>query len=147
MHRLTNCNYNLYKWKLKEQPYCSYCKHNDTMEHHFYLCGFCKLFWEQVGNHIAVTFGLTESLNLTICEVMFGLEYAHNPTPVNRVINMIIVIGKWYINNCRNIGKQICFLEFINVARKKIQIYEIIYRKSVVGVNKKLSEVIQNINL
>ena len=101
MHRLTNCNYNIYKWKLKEQPYCKYCKHIDTMEHHFYLRAFCNLFWEQVGNHIAVTFGLTESFNLIICEVMFGLEYVHNPIPLNRVINMIVVIGKWCINNCQ----------------------------------------------
>ena len=119
MHRLTNCNYNLYKWKLKEQPYCNYCKHVDTMEHRFYLCGFCKQFWEQVGTHISVTFGLKESFNLTICDGMFDLEYAHKPTPVNRVINMTIVLGKWYINNCRNIGKQICFLQFVMLLGKK----------------------------
>ena len=83
-----------------------------------------------------------------ICEVLFGLEYAHNPIPVNRVINMIIVIGKWYINNCRNIGKQIIVSWSLSMLLgKKIQIYEIIYSKSVEGVNRKISDVIQNINL
>ena len=48
MHRLTNCNYNLFKWNTKGEPFCDYCYiYIDTIEHHFYLCGYCKLFWEK----------------------------------------------------------------------------------------------------
>ena len=81
LHRLTNCNYNLFKWKLKDSPYCNYCNiHIDTIEHHFYLFALCKHSWEQLGNYLTRTFKIENSLDLTICEVIFsiGLKKTNN---------------------------------------------------------------------
>ena len=50
INRVLNCNYNLYKWKIKEQPFCNFCSHVDTIEHHLYLCAHSKLFWEDLHN-------------------------------------------------------------------------------------------------
>ena len=147
MHRLTNCNYNLFKWDLKKHPFCAYCNHTDTIEHHFYLCGYAKLFWELLSDHITVALHLEKKLNLTICEVIFGIEYTHKCTAIGRIINMIAVVGKWYINNCRTNEKKICFDEFVHIARNKIFLYKTIYSKAVRGVEKEIYEILENINL
>ena len=48
VHRILNSNYNLYKWKIIDNPFCIYCANIDTIEHHLYLCGFSKQFWEKL---------------------------------------------------------------------------------------------------
>ena len=88
-------------------------------------------------------------MNLTICEVIFGIEYTHKCTAIGKIINMITVVGKWYINNCRTNGKEICFDEFVHIARNKIYLYKTIYSKAVRGVEKEIYEIplLENINL
>ena len=98
IHRIINCKYNLYKWNIKENPFCIFCSHFDTTEHHFYLCGFSKLFWENVENWLVDLLKLSEKLTFTICEIMFGYSLFKKPNVTTTIINWIISWGKWFIN-------------------------------------------------
>ena len=148
MHRLTNCNYNLFKWNIKDTPYCDYCNiHIDTLEHHFYLCAYCKSFWEKVGDYLTRSLNLDKEPKLTICEVIFGIECAHNPRAVNRVINMITLIGKWYINNNRANGKLLSIHEFISLVKSKMYIYKLIYEKADESINKEICQLLNSFKL
>ena len=146
LHRLTNCNYNLFKWKLKDSPYCNYCSiHIDTIEHHFYLCGFCKQFWEQLGKYLTRTLSLENSLDLTICEVIFGIGLKRNQEPTHIILNIVTLFGKWYINSCRRNEKKLSFLEFINMLKHKMHIYKNICSKAVRGVKKQIFDLLNTI--
>ena len=37
LNRYVNCNENLYKWKIKDSPLCSYCDQTDNLEHFFII--------------------------------------------------------------------------------------------------------------
>ena len=147
LNRITNCKYNLYKWNIKDQPFCDFCNHIDTIEHHFYLCGFTKLFWERLSDHLFMVLNLEKELHLTICEVIFGIEYTKNPSAINRIINMFTVIGKWYINNCRTYEKQISFDKFLHIARNKFSLYKKIYSKSNRRFDEEIFMILENVNL
>ena len=143
MHRLTNCNYNLFKWKLQESPYCKYCNiHIDTIEHHFYLCAFSKEFWEKLGKYLTNILDLENTLDFTICEIMFGTGLRRNLKPINSVLNMAILVGKWYINNCKTNDKKLFFLEFTTTLYNKMLIYKDIY-STAVGVEQQIFKIIQ----
>ena len=146
LHRLTNCKYNLFKWKLQDDPYCNYCNiHIDTIEHHFYLCGFSKRFWEQLGKHLRKTLNLEDRLDFTICEVIFGIGQRQNPKPTRVILNMVILLAKWYINNCRRNEKELSLLEFISILSNKMLIYKNIYAMAVEGVEKQIFEIIDKL--
>ena len=46
INRILNCNYNLYMWKIKNNPQGIYCRSLDTIEHHPFFCPPSKTFWE-----------------------------------------------------------------------------------------------------
>ena len=124
VHRTLNCNYNLYKWKIKETPFCTYCDHIDTLEHHLYLCVYSKRFWELFDKWI--TINLNIRLNLTICEVLLGKHF-HNENVKSDAINLLIIYGKWYINTCRTNKVDISFPQFLRTCEHKVKIYQAIH--------------------
>ena len=44
--------------------------------------------------------GLGFGIGLTVCEVMFGIPIYNNPD--FNAVNFLILVGKWYLNNCKN---------------------------------------------
>ena len=36
LHRVLNCNYNLYLWKINDNSMCEICKFLDTIEHYLF---------------------------------------------------------------------------------------------------------------
>ena len=80
---------------------------------------------------------LEKKLNLTICEVIFGIEYTHKCTAIGRIINMLTVVGKCYINNCRTNGKKISFDMFVDIARNKFICTRQFIAKQSEGLKKK----------
>ena len=44
VHRIINCKYNLYKWNIKENPFCIFCNHFDIIEHHFISVALANYF-------------------------------------------------------------------------------------------------------
>ena len=48
IHRHITCNYWLYKCKIKDDPKCSFCEEDDTIEHFFLDCDIMKTFWQSL---------------------------------------------------------------------------------------------------
>ena len=45
LNKILNCNYWLYKTKIKDSPKCRYCTEEETIEHFFFVCAKTKDFW------------------------------------------------------------------------------------------------------
>ena len=74
LNRLINCNFNLYKWKIKSEPYCDSCAILiDTIEHHLFLCPLFKKFWEEMEIWLNKQINMAVRIQFTICEVIFGI--------------------------------------------------------------------------
>ena len=145
VHRIINCKYNLYKWNIKENPFCIFCSHFDTIEHHFYLCGFSKLFWENVENWLVDLLKLSEKLTFTICEIMFGYSLFKKPNVTTTIINWIISWGKWFINYCRSKEQNIVFTEFLRIAKTKLSLYKNINMPAVEGEDDELYDKLKSL--
>ena len=142
LHRILNTNYNLYKWKIIEKPFCNYCNNVDTIEHHLYLCGYSKQFWEKLENWIKNAFGLRRNLCFTICEVIFGIKLDDETRSLNKILIITITIAKWYINHCRTQIKELNFPHFLSILREKFKIYKCIFRTETGAVNRGISELL-----
>ena len=58
IHRIINRIDKLYKWKIIENPKCSYCTSVDTIEHHFYYYRINIEFWRKLSHAIYEVFNL-----------------------------------------------------------------------------------------
>ena len=63
-------------------------------------------------------------MELTVCEVLFGLP-THNNSDL-KLTNLLILIGKWFLNNTKMQNKPLYFLDFINLIKEKIEILKTI---------------------
>ena len=113
---ILNCNYNLNKWTILDSNKCLYCEEIDTIEHRLYACEQSKLFWERLQTWMRDN--LEVSFPLTVCEVLFGINM--NSDPNVKVINFIILLGKWYINNTKQNEKPLYFIDFLSLLQNKI---------------------------
>ena len=114
---ILNCNYNLKKWTILESNKCLYCEEIDTIEHRLYACEQSKLFWKRV--QIWMRDNLEVSFPLTVCEVLFGINMNSGDQNI-KVINFIILLGKWYINNTKQNEKPLYFFDFLTLLQNKI---------------------------
>ena len=62
---------------------------------------------------------------LTVCEVIFGIPTNNNS--YLKIINFLILIGKWYLNNSKTNNKNIYFIDFITLIKAKIDILKYIH--------------------
>ena len=76
----------------------------------------------------------------TICEILFGIDSNETKCPAQTHIqNLIILLGKWYINKTRNENKNIIFVEYLNLVKSKSQIYHSTsFRNAKGGVEKQV---------
>ena len=63
---------------------------------------------------------LEVTFDLTICEVLFGIPI-YNNKDIN-IINFLIMIGKWFINQCRMNETPIYFINYLYIVKEKIEI-------------------------
>ena len=120
MHRVLNTNYNPYKWNIIDTPFCNYCNNVDTIEHHLYLCGYSKQFWEKLEKWMLNSLNLHRNPSFTICEVLFGIKIKEETQLVNKVINITITAAKWYINHSRTEKCDLNFQHFLSILREKL---------------------------
>ena len=147
LNRLINCNFNLYKWKIKSEPYCDSCVIAiDTIEHHLFLCPLSKKFWEEMEVWLNKQNNMPDRIQFTICEVIFGIGINQLKTSFYKFLNIFILFGKHYLNFCRTDKKNTNFVEFLSIAKSRIKYYKIILQKSVADNNKELLDRIENIN-
>ena len=111
-----NCNYNLNKWTILDNNKCLYCEEIDTIEHRLYACEQSRLFWKRLQEWMRDN--LEVSFPLTVCEVLFGINLISDPNV--KVMNFIILLGKWYINNTKQNEKPLYFINFLTLLQNKI---------------------------
>ena len=92
LHRITNCNDNLFRWKILDNLTCFYCTSGDTIEHHFSYCVKSRKFWKDLS--CAIVTVLDFEISFTVCEILLGLHLQTNPKIKCR--NYLILLGKWF---------------------------------------------------
>ena len=108
------------------------CGTSFLMRRHSYLCGrrsgnsIQKIPWGLCPGTTRL-FNLETSFNLTICKIIFGIPLDQNQTI--KAIKFMIILGKWFINNCRSSDKSINFQNFLILWRTKFN--QIIMRKNI----------------
>ena len=147
INRILNCNYNLHVWKIKNNPQCIYCHLQDTIEHHLFFCTDTKIFWTKLKAWINKILNTRNDKHYTICEILFGIDSNETKYPVQtRIQNLIILLGKWYINKTRNENKKIIFVEYLNLVKSKFQIYHSTSCRNVKGgVDKQVHNLMKTI--
>ena len=55
-----------------------------------------------------------------MCEVIFGIPDTNNPDI--KLLNFLILMGKWYINKCKSNETQIYFFEFLMILKSKVNL-------------------------
>ena len=100
-------------------PYCEYCKsnRNDTVEHHFFLCETATKFWKELQIWISQVLSIT--FNFTICEILFGIPFDNDTTLY--IINILMMHGKYFLNNRKSYNKAIVFSVFVMELKYKMQ--------------------------
>ena len=126
INRTINCRYNLHKWKLLATSKCHYCQNIDTIEHHFYFCQTSRSFWNRVSiwlHKIIECF-----IDLSVCEVLFGIvNYCFGDRETFDSLNLVILLGKWYINACKINEKTLLMSPFISLVKDKLKILKMNY--------------------
>ena len=120
LNRTLNCKHNMFNWKLTETPLCTDCNSEavDTLEHHLFLCSQSNQLWKQLETWIWINLELR--FNFKICEILFGIIPTTNADLC--IINYLILLGKWYINNKKNKNKKLLFSEFLLVVKNKLSL-------------------------
>ena len=101
LHRVTNCNYNLAKWNIKESPQCDLCQNIDNIEHYFYYCEHSHTFWQQVEMWMASC--LSVKIKFTVLEALMG--FLNYDSELFFIVNYIVLLGKYYIYVCKKDAK------------------------------------------
>ena len=117
INRILNTNEKLHKWSIKQTNQCNFCQATDTIEHHLYSCKDSNTIWNQLENWLLDCIEI--KLNLKECEILFGIPNA--PNEHLELINFVIIMTKWYINNRRSENKPLYFIELINMIKGKIK--------------------------
>lgn len=117
IHRILNCNDKLCTWKILPTSECQYCGNIDTIEHHLVLCPKSTKFWNQVTEWLYEN--LKIKINLTECEILFGIPF-HKDNKL-KIINFVVLLGKWFINKTRTADIPIYFINFLTTLRDKVE--------------------------
>ena len=64
--------------------------------------------------------GLNFGIELTVCEILFGLSTYNNPDL--KLTFDFIFIDKWFLNNVKTQNKPMYFLVFITLVKNKIEV-------------------------
>lgn len=130
LHRVINCNYNLYKWKIIETSVCNYCKEEDTIMHYFIYCNKSRNLWFALFNWWNAIMDTKIDIHRSDLEenILFGFHAINN---IFIILNFIILNAKLYIyRNHLDGNNRIVFVEFLQMLKQKILIEINYYRKS-----------------
>ena len=117
LNRFTNNNDKLYTLKIKQTNKCEYCNEIDTLEHHFFWCGYSGQFWRKIQKWSKDN--LDTSMDFTVCEILFGICINNNDS--FNIINFLILLGKHFINRSRNNGEPLYFINLLSLLKDKIE--------------------------
>ena len=129
LNRILNNTENLYKWKIKESSKCYVCGEIDVVEHHLFYCEESSLFWRRLKDWMISN--LEYGFELTVCEILFGIPMNNNYDD-SKLLNFLILFGKWYINKRKSNQNPIYFLEYLTLIKDKVR--TMIHRPSMEGM-------------
>ena len=116
LHRFIGCNYNLNLWKIKDSPTCATCSQLDTLEHFVYYCDEVQAVWRTLREVNIST--LKSDCQFTVLEVLFGIP---TTSSLNKVVNLLILVGKQCIYLTKKNEKHFSLKIFINSVRKQVE--------------------------
>ena len=118
LNRILNCKDRLLKWKISESNKCNYCDQIDTLEHHLIHCTTSSPIWdsltEWICNNLLIIYHFTE------CEQLFGIPFTNSIDL--KLINLLILFTKWFINRKKTLKAKLYFIEQICELKVKIVI-------------------------
>ncbi len=120
LNRIFPCNYMLNVWRIKEHNLCPYCDQIDTIEHYFYYCSECTLFWKGIEKwyfNIMKTF-----IPLKVANVLLGSPYRKSQDNVLHTLNYVVLHAKWFIYEKKRDCKKICLLDFLTYFKRTLDI-------------------------
>ena len=97
LHRVLTTNDCLYKRKVIDSDRCAFCK-TEKATISLWDCTYTETFWKHVLEWITKNTLHVRSLNITEQLVNFGVK---NDVPTDKVLDLIMVMGKYYIFRCR----------------------------------------------
>lgn len=111
IHRSLVTNTDLYKWKLKDTAYCTFC-HNEleTLQHLLLDCNLIKQFWNQVQVWVSNESGIYIDVGKE--EIIFGYR-----DEFSDLFDLILMLGKKYIYSTRCNNQQPYFNDFLYVLK------------------------------
>ena len=118
---ILNCNHNLYNWKIIDTPFCKYCGLTDTVDHHLYYCLERKIFWREVNRWTQRILNITYDSEYSACEILFGIGLN------DEIQNLVLLMGKWYINKTRSENNPLLFRHFVGLLKLKFETYDNIF--------------------
>ena len=90
-------NNKLYKLKIVDLPFCTFCKTNEeSLEHLLFFCKTTEMFWKEVLSWLAIH--KNEVVDFALVDVLFG-KFDIDKDFI--VINNILLLAKFYIYRCK----------------------------------------------
>ena len=57
-----------------------------------------------------------------MCEILFGImNFSYGERNVFYVMNLIILLGKWFLNRCKSNGKPIILSDILKMFKDKLE--------------------------
>ena len=110
----------------------------DTLEHHFCYCSVSEKFWCEINGWLYNI--ISVKINLSMCEILFGImNFSYGERNVFYVMNLIILLGKWFLNRCKFNGKHIILSDFSKIFKDKLESIRMCHmlKNDLENVNKK----------
>ncbi len=129
-HKIMGTNSKLYKWDMRLDNKCDFCKHKEeNYIHFFYKCEKIQTFWREVKKWIQKE---TDTyINFTSSEILLGTPQDFPP-----LFDLFLITAKIHIYYCkfkgiipnldgfiRRVNNIKCIEKYIAVKNNKIQVY------------------------
>ena len=90
----------------------------DGVEHPLFYCLESNKFWSDL--KLWMEANLNFGFEFTFCEILFG--FPNYSVPDVEILKILILMGKWYLNNSKSKDKPILFFEFLIILREKLEL-------------------------
>ena len=109
LHKKLPSNKELYRWKLKNSPKCSFCDCKDSILHMLFDCAGITEVWQKVTYHVR-KLESTDILRFDTLDLLINLVH---PKPVN-IINLQVLVLKQLIYRNKCFNRNTTFNEFLH---------------------------------
>ena len=90
LNNILSCKYNLYKWKIMQDPYCDICGETQDILHLLFLCKNAKTVWKYVGTKLDIT--------IDPIHIIFGIESKTMETYIIGLVSYLLY-KEWVVSS------------------------------------------------